>query len=292
MKLENITVDALGKSGKISIQKSIKRDNTTEINKVTLDFSSLKELDINGTEVGKSGSFKHSFNNFATLDFTISETSEVLYQNLTAFSFNIYANKVQGNSTKFTARLFIFNQTGEIKNGNETSNVQPGTVKLSLDIENWQFCKKDAVCPGDNCCEQGQNKEIGQYLEFVMAIKGNKIAKQNGNNKLYSLGGSDLILFDNIQADESWTSMPVGYPKYSLNNQTSVEEFAFRFPVFNKKLSYDPLIKYENEDVKSSSNVLLYVIIVILGLIVIGSGVFFIMKKRNQQRNSQAFIEK
>jgi hypothetical protein len=285
MKLDDFTVYALGKSGKIIINRLIRRDNTTENNSVTFDFSSLKELDINGTEVGKSGPNKHSFNNFATLDFKISETSKVIYQNLGALTFDLTASNIQDTSTLFSGRLFIFNQTGTINNNGETSNVEPGTVKLSINIQNWNFCKQNATCPGFNCCTKGNVTEVGSFLEFVMVVKGKESAKQkSGNNRIYSIGGSDLILFQNIQVDGNWTKMPSEYPKY-FNNSNS-EEYTFRFPTFDKKLSYDPLIQYEKP--VNSSNVFIFVVI---ALVLIGIIIAVILIRRNSRtRNSENLI--
>ena len=290
MNLEEISVKALGQSGKITINKSIKSsDGTIEDNEVTLDFSSLTELDINGTVIGKSGNFKHSFNNFAQLDFKVSEVTTVLYQKLTALTFNLQATGIQDDSTKFNGRLFIFNDTGKITNGdNENADIVPGTVKLSIDIENWKFCTEEGACPGINCCKNGQDREIGKYVEFVLAIKGKEIAKENGNNKKYSLGGSELILFENVEVDGKWNTLATGFPKYSMKGNT--EEYAFRFPVFNSKLSYDPLFKYE--EVKASSKI--WIFIIIAAILVGGLGFLVVCisrKKKNAQQSENLMGE-
>jgi len=210
----NIHVKALGHSGKILINQITIKDNKTEENPVTLDFSYLKELDELGNEIGKSGNTKHSFNNFAQLDFSITKNQEVKYQNLSTTNFNIQAVNIQDANTKFTGNIYLFNEEGDIKNGDETSAVEKSNFKLSIDIENWKFCTKDGAAGSFNECLNGQNREIGKYLEFAMEIKGRDVAKDNGNNK-FLLGGSDLILFQEVSIDGSFTKMANGYPKFS-----------------------------------------------------------------------------
>jgi hypothetical protein len=279
VRLNDISVEALGKSGKIRINKSIKRDNTTESNTITLDFSSLKELDVNGTEVGKSGETKHSFNNFAQMDFTISQ-SNVVYQNLTALAIDLTATNIQLNATRFSAKLFIFNQTGSISNNGESASVEPGTIKLSIDIQNWNFCKQNALCPGINCCKRGNDEEVGNFLEFVMTVKGKESSKKK-SEKIYSLGGSELIVFQNVQVDGNWTTMPTGYPR-----ENNKDEYTFRFPTFTQRLSYDPIIQYEKP---ASSSKIMIIVIVAIVLTVVIAAVLFVRRKTNT-RNSETLI--
>jgi hypothetical protein len=281
VQLNDISIEALGKSGKIRINKSITKDNTTESNTITLDFSSLKELDVNGTEVGKSGQIKHSFNNFAQMDFKISQTTNVLYQNLTALTFDLTATDIQLPATRFTGRVFIFNETGSISNNGESASVNPGTIKLSIDIQNWNFCTQNATCPGINCCKRGNDIEIGNYLEFVMVVKGKESSKKK-SEKIYSLGGSEFILFQNIQVDGNWTTMPTGYPR---NNNT--EEYTFRFPIFTKTLSYDPIIQYEKP--ATSTDIMIIAIIAIVLVVVIAA--VLLIKKKTQSKKTEALID-
>lgn len=286
MTMGDINVKALGHSGKIRIQKEFKTENKTETNTVTLDFSSLRELDQDGNQVGKSGKIKHSYNNFAQLDFTVGKVNQIQYQNLSASTFDFTATGMQDINTKFNANLYIFNQTGEIKNGNETSNVKPGAVKLSIGVNNWRFCTLNATCPGVNCCQQGNKTETGKFLEFEMVIKGNNTAISE-NNKTFSLGGSELVLFQDIQIDGKWSSMPQGFPKY--NNATNT--YTFRFPRFNSSLMYDPLVTYaEIEPESSSSNVWIYIVIGVVVVVLAVSAVLFFRKKGGDEKKSQ-FIE-
>jgi len=284
MTLDDISVKALGHSGKISITKTTTNStNGTEINEVVMDFSSLIERDINGTEVGTSGPNKHSYNNFAQMDFTISEMTTIKYQNLTALTFNLFATNLIEASTSFQGILYIFNDTGSIKAGErEFANVDVGTVKFSVEINNWPFCEVTDQCPGPHCCKKGQTVEVGKYLDFEMEIKGKDAAKKTNNNKKYSLGGgSNLILFDSVLIDGNWTTLDKGYPKYSTEG--SKEIYTFRFPKFNDSLIYDPLVNYDGTTGATYWWVLIVAAIVVLGLV----GVFLVCYFRNKNLKLQ-----
>lgn len=275
--LDDISVQALGKSGKIRIIKTLTSNNKTETNEVTFDFSSLREVDINGTAVGTSGQEKHSFNNFAQLDFKTSAVNNIIYQNLTALSFELTATNIQIPSTTFTGRIFIFNQTGVIKNNNETANVEPGTVKINVEIKDWYFCLADG-CAGTipyNCCKKGNEIEQGYSLQFALAVKGRDSASQKSKN-LYSLGGSEMILFENVLADDAWNVMsPITYNDKTL-------EYTFSFPKFSKSLVYDPLIRYEKPASSSSIIIIGIVVVVIIAVVVTA----LIMKRKTQAKDS------
>jgi hypothetical protein len=278
--MDDVSVKALGHSGKISLSRTFNTTNGTESNDVIINFSHLKELDMNGNEVGKSGSQKHSFNNFAQLDFTVSDVNQVKYQNLSASKFSLTASGIQTSETRLIGSIYVFNQTGMIKNGeNETANVQPGTVKLSVDIENWKFCDMGENSTDYNLCQNGQTREEGKWIELGMSIKGKQHAMENGSKNRFSLGGSELILFENVMVDGSFTKMLSGFPKYSNDNKT--EEYIFVFPLFNKTLSYDPLIQYNVKPVYSSPNVWIWVVVGVLVLLVVGYIAFARMRRKN-----------
>ena len=97
--------------------------------KITVDFDDLVELDQNGKEV--HGSKKHRFKNFAQTDFYVGEPRNVMYQNLSAYEI-AFTSKV--NSADFTVYTYIFNETGNITNGDEVKSVARGTVKFTVEV--------------------------------------------------------------------------------------------------------------------------------------------------------------
>jgi hypothetical protein len=140
--VKGVAVKVHGKSGKISIftNNSTNSSNTTT-DEVTINFASLIERDVNGSEVGKTGPIKHSFENFAQMDFSVSPVEKITFQNLSAYCVNLTAYNVVTTNNTFTGSVFIFNETGIINmGGNDTVQVNPGSVKFSVNIENWPFC--------------------------------------------------------------------------------------------------------------------------------------------------------
>jgi hypothetical protein len=281
MKLKDISINVKRKSGKIIINKQIDGDNTSFKNNITLEFLSLKELDNNETEVGlKDAQIKHSLDSFQNLEFFVSFVSNIIYQNLTALSFDLQVSKIQDLSTKLSMRFIIFNQSGVINNNNESYIINPGTIKIAFDMEDWKFCSKDGLCPGVNCCINDNIKEEGKFLEFAIRIKGEENAK-NRNNKSYNLGNFEMNLFENIQSDGNWTNMPFGFPRYKNNS----DEYTFRFPVFNQKLSYETVFTFTD-----STKVRFFYILVICFLIPFIICVSCLIKRKTNKDLSESLI--
>ena len=70
-------VENIGKSGKFLVWKKGKNDK----DKMMFLFDAIKEVDADGNIVGKAGGKegKHSFNNFAQLDFDFTEIKKVRF---------------------------------------------------------------------------------------------------------------------------------------------------------------------------------------------------------------------
>ena len=150
---------------------------------IGVDFTSLIERDINGSEIGKSSKVKHSFNNFAQLDFDIGNVTSSKYQNLSVFGLDFSAKNIVDANTTFICQILIFNDTGSIQIGeNEIESVLPGTVKFSVVITNWPFCKDKSICIDSSCCQQGQTTEIGNFPDFSMQLSSKFQASKNKEN--------------------------------------------------------------------------------------------------------------
>lgn len=272
----NYKLKILGHSGKIRLSYSNNSGNFTESSSIDIDFDSLIERNAAGEEVGKTGKQKHSFNNFSQLDFVISEFAETKFQNLSVFQTSLVVDKFL-ESSKFTAYIYIFNETGTIDTGaNNTVNVNKGTLKFSVKIENWSFCLNNTVA--DANCVKGQNVEAGSFVDFVITIKGKESAKLADSKKnQFSFGDANVVLPNNIQLDGNDTRMPEGYPAFVSTNSTN--SFIFRFPKFNASAYYDPVVEISQP--ASSSNTFLIVLLVILGLVIVGFGAYcFCFRKR------------
>lgn len=286
MTISNVTVSVMGKSGKIKIFK--KSENLTEQieEEVNIRFGSLSEKDENGTEVGKAGPIKHSFNNFAQLDFSVTPITPILFQNISAYHLNLTASNLIKADTTFKAMIYIFNETGTIDiGGDDRANVGPGMVKFSAMIENWVFCKNSSICQDDSCCEKGGVYEIGSYLDFDLEILGNKNASSI-KSTTYDLGNSKLILAKNSLVDNQTVAMPEGYPTFSHKDDKDV--FTLRFPIFEQNVIYDPIIRLNSTpEPRNNYDGEWWIILLVVGsvLVIAGLGLIYWSCKKKDQEN-------
>ena len=120
-----------GQSGKITIGRA--DPPSKDPNSVTVQMDELKEVDKDGNEVGKTGNPKHSFNSFASQDFTFGDLKSVTYEGLDAKSFD-FTSVINGGTLRIIT--YIFTEKGSFKNGNETIEVNNGTFKFNIEVRN------------------------------------------------------------------------------------------------------------------------------------------------------------
>jgi hypothetical protein len=284
--LGNYKLKILGQSGKIRLSYSNNTENFRESSSIDIDFDSLIERNQRGEEVGKSGKQKHSFNNFAQLDFQITDFIETKFQNLSVFQTYLVVEKFL-ESSKFTAFVYIFNETGSIDTGaGNIVSVNKGTLKFSVLINNWSFCLNNTFIADANCV-RGQNIEVGSFIDFTINIKGKDSAKLSDSKKnKFSFGDASVILPNYIKLDNNDSQMPDGYPASVSTNSTN--SFIFRFPKFNSSVYYDPIVEITQES--PTSNTFLIVLLVILGLIVVGFGAYCLFFRKRNDENRSALI--
>lgn len=241
-----IIVKALGRSGKIRI--GFKDNNGTDMDRVVVEMDELKERDANGSEVGKTGqpSVKHSFNTFASQDFTFTDIMKSTLQDINVTTFKFKSSLLEG-SANLTVSVYIFDEDGNITLGDEQTEVHRGNVKFSILLENWKFCGSAGVT-----CRKGSTDEVGDFIDFVITIKGkgspapkNESDADEGKKrgKKYDLGGnSEVVLSNKVQYDGgNFTDMVSGYPK--TVTQGSKTSFVFRFKKFSESVFYDPTME-------------------------------------------------
>lgn len=107
MKVKDVSVKVMGQSGKISITSTQTVGGVDKVDTITINFSSLKEKDSSGNEVGKNGSVKHSFNNFATMDFEVSKVTTVKFQNIDAYSDSLTAKDIVTKNSNLIGTFYI-----------------------------------------------------------------------------------------------------------------------------------------------------------------------------------------
>lgn len=248
-----VYVKAVGRSGKIKVGFSKNID--TDPDRIFVDMDELKEKDSNGNEVGKSGRTKHSFNSFATQDFTFTDVEESTLQNITVDKFSFKSSLLSGIAD-LTVTVYVFKENGNITLGDEENEVERGNVKFSFLLENWKFCGTSA---GDVSCKKGGADETGAFIDFVITIKGKGTPRlKNENNggkkrgqKYYLGGNSEVVMSKKVQYDGgSFTDMESGYPM--IITQGSKTSFVFRLKKFMSSAFYDPTLMPHSKGVARS----------------------------------------
>lgn len=242
MKVKDVLLKVMGESGKIEITLKKVVEGVEKIDTVNIRFSSLTERDSSGNEVGKAGSVKHSFNNFAQIKKEVSKVTETKFQNINAYSISLTAKDIVAPNSNFIGTFYIFNGSGKINTGgSETVDVSPGSIKFSLDIQDWPFCQQMETCSGVHCCKKDKTMEVGSFLDFELEINGDKSIQNVKKNDFKFGSDTQLILSSMISVDDEWKQMTDGYPKVSTQGNTN--SFTYRFPLFTKKALYDPVIQ-------------------------------------------------
>lgn len=187
------TAKVLGSSGKIILMRG-KHHHESDA-KMIFEFDEIKEYeDMNRmTAVGMTGSAKHSFNNFAHQMFTFSDVEDGYYQNLSMTYFNFSSEITSVNANIFSS-IYIFNESGSITTGNETTEVKNGSIKFNVEISNWKFCAQAGAI-----CRHGNEEETGNYLDLVISVKSRSKPRARGYRRRshgdeYTIDDHDIIL--------------------------------------------------------------------------------------------------
>lgn len=207
----------LGQSGKVSIARGDK--------KVQFQVDYISEVDENGFEVGKTGNNKHSINTMATQSFIFDNIKETSFQNVTTHEFS-FRTDINGIGKLKVDTIFIA-EAGSLGTETETWKVSSGDVKFNIELSDWTFCPTS--------CSGGTAK----YIDLGIEIKGNK--RENKGNQTIDIGDATVELSNRVNVDGVEIFMPAGYPKIETKGLKQL--FMFRFPTFQNKLIYDPVIQ-------------------------------------------------
>lgn len=233
------TIDVLGQSGKVKVSR-----NGQEWS-MQVDF--LSEVDQFDNEVGNIGQDKHSVNSFATQSFTFSPLSDKDYKNTSVKEFT-FETPVY-NIGKLKLVTMLIGESSSIGTETESWSVSPGDMKWNIELSDWTFC---------NPCADGTAK----FIDVGIEVKGPK--NEAKGNKTVDLGGATLQLSNRIVIDSVETNMVNNYPK--LITRGSKQLYVFRFPKFNTKAVYDPLLQLTestNEGCKLRYTLSLFIICII-----------------------------
>ncbi|PFX30904.1 hypothetical protein AWC38_SpisGene4291 [Stylophora pistillata] len=157
---------AVGRSGKIMCarpQTGKKQDYSEKnSNRIVIEFDSLQERNSGGNMVGKARKKGHHFDSFAGQDFTFAGLKEVTYQGLHAKNFN-FSSFLSGPNATFTVLAYMFEESGNITFGNETSEMRKGMLKFNIQIDGWKFCSNSS----DDC----ESADRGEFIDVALAVK-------------------------------------------------------------------------------------------------------------------------
>ncbi|XP_032229766.2 skeletal aspartic acid-rich protein 1 [Nematostella vectensis] len=231
-------VNVQGKSGKMMIHKK----GQTPSDGLMVSYEDLKEVDQGGSDVGMSGGTKHSFNNFATLNFTFTDAVDKQLKGIDAKYFTFMAN-IPDVGAIYTSEVYIFKKNGSFEWGDEEVEVEPGTVKFNIKIENWKFCGQQVVC------QKGGKNETGFFLDSTVCFKGKTegMKKNMGQDK----GPKGKKKAARFAFGDAFVDMPIGIMKDTMMSNITEPQmtttagktcFILRFPKFMDKVIFDPLV--------------------------------------------------
>eukprot|EP00928_Gymnodinium_smaydae_P084538 TRINITY_DN677_c0_g1_i16.p1 TRINITY_DN677_c0_g1~~TRINITY_DN677_c0_g1_i16.p1 ORF type:complete len:416 (-),score=59.29 TRINITY_DN677_c0_g1_i16:838-2028(-) len=218
-------VHVQGQSGKFTVYDSIQG----KAQGITINMDALREVDASGKAVGATGpkDSKHSFNSFATQQFTIEDAETVKVDNVeaTLIKFHSPINTIG----KIQVDTYVMGGAGQVGPPGEKWAVSNGDLKWNIKLYEWTFCG----------CNKGT--EVGEYVDLDVSMKGPRTASHNKGSKSINMGdGVSLELSNQVLVDGTWMAMPAGYPMVTVKGSSTT--FTFRFPKFNASATYDPLI--------------------------------------------------
>lgn len=128
---------ALEESGKIMCARPPEgktRDFTDKNNeRVIIEFESLQERSKGGTSVGKAGGKGHMFDHFSEQEFKFTDPSAGTYRGLGVKNFN-FSSSLAGPNAVFTVMAYMFEESGNITFGNETTEMRKGMLKFNIQV--------------------------------------------------------------------------------------------------------------------------------------------------------------
>jgi hypothetical protein len=224
----------VGQSGKIDLAPS--SDVSSDPNKIRIQVEALRQLDDAGKVLGNGGASKHSFQSFATQDFTFGALEDTTYGGVKCVKLPFTSTLAPGSVVEI--QVFLFKENGTIAVGDDKFAVTNNTMKFNVKLSDWVWCGDGGVCQGTD--------GVGASVELHISITSREQAKKTDSAGLvYALGGgAQMRLSDKIQVDGgSWTQMAGGGPTLSEAGATT-SKFTLKFPKFSTSALYDPDITY------------------------------------------------
>lgn len=161
----------LGQSGKISV------GTTAMANDITIEFSALT----NGVALRT----KHSFHSFASKTITFSAPQDVTFSGVSASQIIFSAAQLVNGAGNLTVTLLIFKQSANITIDTEQTAVTAGTVKFSVQLDDWNYC---------NPCGNGNQQLVGAATDLAITLYTKATPAQSANNNATWTIVADLLI--------------------------------------------------------------------------------------------------
>ncbi|KAM7436842.1 hypothetical protein ABFA07_013421 [Porites harrisoni] len=261
-----LRVKILGRSGKIRIARDAggrSRNLSRDDGAFVVEVDHVKQKNALGSDVGKN------VETLANQDFSIDVNKSANYQGVSAAHINL-KSYLDAPKAHLIVDIYIFRATGNVTFGNETTEVQNGTMKFFVEIKNYTFCDGQAI---PSICRAN---EVGKYLEVAIVVKGKKGETPEAENeadrknredrrptgkrpkgmrcpltedrcpKTYRIGNDTIGLSKECKNDGENVKMPEGYPRFV--RQGSKNRFIFRCNKFNRTVIFDPYVEVSEGD--------------------------------------------
>lgn len=228
-----IKIKFSGKGGKFKIYSKDKEDKT----KIEIEVEKVSEVDAEGNEIKE-----HTVNSVASQDFDFTVNSSAELEGIEAHLIK-FQTDLEKSGNKFgaiTVDTYLMKGEGEVgPNMSDPESVRwsvgAGSLKFAIELEDWDW------------------DPSGMYVDVELEVKTKSKAKKGkggkgkggkGRDKDYDLGGDSIIeLTADVDIDGEYAEMPEDYPKYK--EKGNKEYFIFRFPKFNERAKYDPVIEVD-----------------------------------------------
>lgn len=217
------SINVLGQSGKVSIERGS--------NSVVMQIDKLYE--VAGDEyIGTSGQDRHSVISFATQNFQFTPLKNIEYNNVSVDEFYFYTPIY--SIGMLDVRTMLINEVGTLGTETESWQVAAGDLKWNIELRDWTFLPEATA------------------VEIHIEIKGSKEKADKKSNTTVEIGGATLQLSNRVTKDGVEVDMPQGYPR--IETQGSKEFYIFRFPRFDDKIIYDPVMQLSDPSSTSDAS--------------------------------------
>jgi hypothetical protein len=263
-----ISIDPKG--GLLTFTKSDADPNKSMFLQISL--VSVSELDKARNALGTFNNMDHFIKNFTVFSFKTEEFKKDIYEKIDVRKTRFYLKGIPKLDTIIYGDLIIFEGKGTILlDGSRGTDIEPGNIKLHLEVLNWPFCRYNSFGSAQNCPAEKLDDppKEGTRLEMKVNISG-KIAPYRlaYSEDRYSMGDLSYIFTGNVNVDDRIEK--VNNENVKVDKREKYNIITTNFPLFSKKASIQLIIDMN----KPEGPYTLY--IVLIGLLAVFSASFIV----------------